>query len=143
MRKCATVEHGVVLAASDPLAGGSKVRADQILDRQGVIYSDDPETERWLTGYFIRHGLPEPTICVRTSSFANGMDLVRHPGFTMIAPIQLSARITDFGLVALPAEPLITRLPAGAYMRSSSASYGAITRFVDLVETHVLAQLPG
>lgn len=143
MRKFATVEHGVVLSADDPLAGQQQVRADEIIDRQWVIYSDDPETERWLTGYFIRNGLPEPVICVRTSSFANGMDLVRHRGFAMIAPIQLSAKITDFGLVALPTEPLITQLPAGAYMRSSSVSYAAITRFVDLVEEQVVAHLPG
>ena len=138
MHKFATVEHGVVLSADDPLAANRKVQATQILDRQWVIYSDDPETERWLTGYFIRNGLPEPDICVRTSSFANGMDLVRQGGFAMIAPIQLSAKITDFGLVALPTDPLITQLPAGAYMRSSSVSYGAITRFVELVEELVM-----
>lgn len=143
MRSFATVEHGIVLSASDPLAGHQRVRAREILDRQWVIYSDDPETERWLTGYFIRNGLPEPVICVRTSSFVNGMDLVRQGGFAMIAPIQLSARITDFGLVALPTDPLITQLPTGAYLRSSSASSGAITRFIELVEAQVAAQLPG
>lgn len=141
MREFTTVEHGVVLSADDPLACNTKVDAEQLLDRQWVIYSDDPETERWLTGYFVRHGLAEPVICVRTSSFANGMDLVRQRGFAMIAPIQLSAKITDFGLVALPTDPLITQLPAGAYMRSSSVSYGAITRFVDLVEEQVIARL--
>lgn len=142
MRKFATVEHGVVLSADDPLASHERVRAGLIADHRWIIYSDDPETERWLSGYFSRNGLPEPDICVRTSSFANGLDMVRQGGFAMIVPIQLSARVREFGLVALPAEPPITRLPAGAYMRSSSAGYRAITRFIDLVEMQVVKSLP-
>lgn len=137
-----TVEHGVVVASDDPLHRSKAVRADELLNRQWLFYSDDPETERWLTGYFARQGFPAPEIVVRTSSFAAGLDLVRRGGFVMMAPVQLARLIAASNLRAICADPPITRLPAGAYVRSSSLGFRAVTRFVELVKSELQTNGP-
>lgn len=133
LRQLTTVEHGIVVAASDPLCRNDKVRAEDLVDRNWLFYSDDPETERWLTGYFIRLGFPAPHIAARTTSFSNGLDLVRLSGFVMMAPVRLATAIKASGLRTISTSPAITSLPAGAYLRGSSQGIGAIARFIDLI----------
>lgn len=133
-RQLTMVEHGVVVAADDPLAAQGYATAEDLAGHRWVVYSDDPETENWLSGYFFRQGLAPPPIAVRTSSFSNGLDVVRSGGFAMIAPVQLQSRIAASGLAAIPTNPAITELPAGAYARSSSLSYLSVRRFIECVE---------
>lgn len=128
------VEHGVVLAADDPLARRGHASAVDLVEHRWVVYSDDPETEAWLSGYYLRQGLAPPVVAVRTSSFSNGLDIVRRGGFAMIAPVQLQSRIAASGLAAIPTEPPITELPAGAYVRRSSLSFRAVERFIACVK---------
>ncbi len=142
LKQLTTVEHGVVVASHDPLSRLKMARPEDLTDRQWLFYSDDPETERWLTGYFVRQGFRAPQIVVRTSSFASGLDLVRRGGFVMMAPVQLSRLIAASDLRAVRAYPPITQLPAGAYARTSSLGFRAVARFIELVASELRTNGP-
>ncbi len=135
VRPLLKVEHGVAVHPRDRLGKYDAVEAGELIDRQWVVYSysDDRDTERWLAGYFSARGLPPPDLSVRTSSFTTGLQIVDSGAFTMAVPIQLRPVIEAAGLHVVRAEPPISQLPAGAYVRRSSLGIRAVTRFVDLV----------
>ena len=135
VRPLLTVEHGVAVHQSDRLCQADAVAAGELVDRRWVVfsYSDDRDTEHWLAGYFAARGLPTPAFWVRTSSFTTGLQMVDSGAFTMPVPIQLRPVIEARGLHVVRADPPITQLPAGAYVRRSSLPIHAVSRFIDLI----------
>lgn len=61
------------------------------------------------------------------------MELVRDSDFVMMAPVQLARMIESTGLRIVKAEPSITNLTSGAYVRPSSMGFAAVKRFLELM----------
>lgn len=127
------LEHGLVLARDYGLGGMEKAQPRQMRDMNWVLYGDDKDTETWLNGYFQRNSLGTPNIAVRTASFATGLGLVREAGFVMLAPIQLETVIQAAGLKIVAADPPISNLTSGAYVRPSSLGFPAIRDFLNIL----------
>lgn len=135
VRPLLTVEHGVAVHPSDRISQYDAVEAGELADRQWIVhsYADDRDMEHWLAGYFSARGMATPAFNMRTSSFTTGLQMVHSGAFTMAVPIQLRPVIEATGLHVVRAEPPITQLPAGAYVRRSSLGIQAVTRFIDII----------
>ena len=132
-----TLEHGVITSKKTELADQKQIFPQQMRDMKWVLYGADKDTEIWLNSYFLRNSLGAPHIAVRTASFATGLGLVRDSGFVMMAPIQLAPVIEDADLKIIPANPTISKLTSGAYVRPSSMGFPAIKRFLELLKLEI------
>ena len=132
--KMTKLEHGIILPSDYKIANQTDVPAEALRDMRWVLYGDDQDTEKWLNDYFRENNLGRPQIAVQTASFNTGLSLVRSSGFVMMAPVQLAAVIKEAGLVIRSANPVITTLTSGAYVRPSSLGFPAIKRFLEILE---------
>lgn len=132
--KMTKLEHGIILPSDYKIANQTDVPAEALRDMRWVLYGDDQDTEKWLNDYFRENSLGRPQIAVQTASFNTGLSLVRSSGFVMMAPVQLAAVIKEAGLVIRSANPVITTLTSGAYVRPSSLGFPAIKRFLEILE---------
>jgi DNA-binding transcriptional LysR family regulator len=130
------VEQGIVLS-DDYLPKGSMLSSTKIPDLPWILYSDDKNNENVLRRYYTEHDMGSPVVAVRTSSFAAGLQLVQAGGYAMMAPLQLRPVVEAAGLHVLSLEPAITQHRAGAYVRESSMGFGAVKRFLELLEVQV------
>ncbi|WP_319533023.1 LysR family transcriptional regulator [uncultured Cohaesibacter sp.] len=128
-----SLEHGLVLAPDHKLGQLEFVYPEQLRDLIWAIYGDDEITEEPLNQYYLRNGLGSPHIAIHTASFATGLGLVRDSGFCMMAPVQIASVIEQSGLRVVRANPPLTNLTSGAYVRPSSLNFPAISRFLDLI----------
>lgn len=135
----AVLEHGIIMPSGSPIAGQSNLPPKHMRGMRWVLYGYDEVAESWLDEYYQKNGLGSPHIAVRTASFATGLGLVRSSGFVMMAPVQLTPVIEAAGLRILSANPAITSLTAGAYVRPSSLGFPAVKRFLDILETEFKA----
>jgi len=133
-----TLEQGLIITEDYECDGIKFVKQDQILPEhlknlKWILYGEDKNTEAWLNDYFQQHQMGLPHIVVRTASFATGLDLVRESGLVMMAPMQLASTIEKAGLRMLTANPTISKLTSGAYLRPSSLHFPVVKRFLDLL----------
>jgi len=131
------LEHGIIIPPETDIKRKPTILPKDMRDMRWVLYGDDHDTEIWLNGYFQRNGLGTPNIAVRTASFATGLGLVRNSGFVMMAPVQLAPVIEEAGLRVLCAQPALTKLTSGAYVRVSSMGIPAIRRFLEILEAEI------
>lgn len=141
VRPMTVVEHGVIMPPGEDTRRGRRLRPERIRSMQWVLYSKNWDSEHWLVSYFARNGLGTPEIAASTSSFATGLDLVRQAGLVMMAPIQLESVVEAAGLQVVSADPPLTRLPAGAYVRQSSLGNPAIELFLEVLSNQL--RMPG
>lgn len=127
------LEHGIIVSPDSEFYDNSYILPEQMREMRWVLYGDDKDTGTWLNNYFQINSLGPPNIAVRTASFATGLGLVSTPGFVMMAPVQLAKVIKEAGLKILSANPAITSLTSGAYVRPSSLGFPAIKRFLELL----------
>ncbi|MBL4644970.1 MAG: LysR family transcriptional regulator [Rhizobiales bacterium] len=130
----AVLEHGIIMSPTSGIAERPYVLPEHMSEMRWVIYGYDEVAEGWLDSYYQRNGLGSPHIVVRTASFATGLGLVRSSGFVMMAPVQLAPVIVEAGLRVLAANPAITSLTVGAYIRPSSIGFPAVKRFLQLLQ---------
>lgn len=135
--KMTKLEHGIILPSDYKIANQTDVPAEALRDMRWVLYGDDQDTEKWLNDYFRENNLGRPQIAVQTASFNTGLSLVRSSGFVMMAPVQLAPVIKEAGLVIRSANPVITTLTSGAYVRPSSLGFPAIKRFLEILEVEL------
>lgn len=128
------VEHGIVIRDDDPNAGLDRIDTTELGDYNWVIFADDPETERTIRKYCVPKAAIAPTIDVRTTSFATGLQLVRQGDFVMSAPLQLAQRIESEGLVIRPNVQGLPQRQAGIHFRKSASGYGAIQSILSYFE---------
>lgn len=129
-----TVEHGIVVRSDNPYAKQKRIDPSLLENYNWVIFAVDPETERTLREYCVPKAEIAPTIDVRTTSFATGLQLVRQGQFVMSAPLQLAQRIQHESLVIRPTEQGMPKRQAGIYFRESSTRFGAIQETLDFFE---------
>lgn len=120
------VEHGIVMRPGDPHADMARIDPSLLSHQHWVIFAVDPETERTIREYCVPKGAFAPTIDVRTTSFATGLQLVRQGNFVMSAPLQLAPVIEAEGLVIRPTLQGMPRRQAGVHLRKSALGYAAI-----------------
>jgi len=127
------LQHGIILSPKHELGSSTIVIPEQMRNLKWVLYGDDEDTETWLNTYFRENNLGMPLVSVHTASFATGMELVRDSNFVMMAPVQLKKMIETAGLRIVKAQPSITNLTSGAYVRPSSMGFPAVKRFLELM----------
>ncbi len=121
-----SVEHGIVLAPDDPNARMEKVDPALLSDYSWIIYTDDSEMERKIQGYYLPKEAISPTVDVRTTSFAAGLQLVSQGNFVMSAPLQLARVIEKEGLKIRPSLNGMPKRKTGIHLRKSSLQYPVI-----------------
>lgn len=126
IRYVVTVEHGIVMCADDPHAACARIDPTRLSQYSWVIFAIDPETENSIRKYCVPKSSISPTIDIRTTSFATGLQLVKQGGFVMSAPLQLAKRIESEGLVVRPTLQGMPVRQAGIHLRKSALSFGAI-----------------
>lgn len=126
VRYVTSVEHGIVIRPDDPNAKEERIDPSKLAQHNWVIFAVDPETERTIRNYCVPKTAIAPTIDVRTTSFATGLQLVRQGKFVMSAPLQLAQRIESEGLVIRPTLQGMPKRQAGIHIRKSAMGYGAI-----------------
>ncbi|MEX3007110.1 LysR family transcriptional regulator [Hoeflea sp. TYP-13] len=131
VRYVTNVEHGIVIRTDDPNAKRDRIDTSDLTDYNWVIFADDPETERTIRKYCVPKAAIAPTIDVRTTSFATGLQLVRQGNFVMSAPLQLARRIESEGLVIRPNLNGLPQRRAGIHIRKSAVGYGSIQAILE------------
>lgn len=125
------VEHGIVVRADDRHAECARIDPSDLTGYNWVIFAVDPETERTIRKYCVPKAAIAPTIDVRTTSFATGLQLVQQGHFVMSAPLQLARRIENEGLVIRPTVQGMPRRQAGIHVRESAVGYGAVQAILE------------
>ncbi len=126
----AVVEQAVVMRIDDPLAGRRHLHPADLAKGNWVAYSAHTEDVPLLAQYFARHGLAGPKIIARSSTFSTALDLTRHLGARMMAPLQLAGIIERAGLKAIAVDPPIGRQSTGAYVRQSGLAVPVIRQLL-------------
>ncbi len=134
VRYITQVEHGIVVRSDDPHARLDRIDPAGLKGYSWVIFAVDPETERTIRKYCLPKTALAPTIDVRTTSFATGLQLVQEGTFVMSAPLQLAQRIENEGLVVRPTLQGMPHRPAGLYVRKSAMGFGVIKSILDFFE---------
>lgn len=120
------VEHGVVMKPNHPCAGERNVDIRDLSGQQWVIFGFDEATETRIEAYSRPTVQKRDVIGIRTTSFATGLQLVKDGPFIMSAPLQLSNRVHNEGLVIKRTMQGMPKRGAGMHFRKSSANFGAI-----------------
>lgn len=131
------LEHGIIIPPNMGVTDHQKMMPEHMQELRWVLYGYDTVAEGWLEDYYKSNGLRSPHITVRTASFATGLELVRSSGFVMMTPIQLKPVIEAAGLKVMPADPPITNLASGAYVRPSTMGFSAVKRFLELLQAEL------
>jgi len=136
-RQLTMVERGVIICESHALAKLEHIAAHDLKECKWIAFNDTSEKEEVITGYFKANGLGTPNIILQTTSLSMAFKLVKETAGAMALPIQLQPVLNEFGLVSRGLDPLMGRIPAGAYFRPSSAPYPIVRRAVQLVQEQI------
>lgn len=128
------VEHGIVMPKSDPATSLERVDPAQFSGKSWVVYTDDPDTEKTISDYYVPGGNTSPNVKVRTTSFTTGLQMVAQGNFVMSAPLQLASNIEAQGLVIRPALKRMKKRGAGLHLRKSSMGFAAIQLLLGTLE---------
>ncbi|MEM9632417.1 MAG: LysR family transcriptional regulator [Pseudomonadota bacterium] len=131
------VEQGVLVSADHPLAIRETVSAQDLQDVSWIVYSDTPENEEMTNAYFALQGLKPPNMVLQTSSFALGLQMLERSRSAMTVPAQLEPTLDRTRYKVLRPDPPISRKPAGAFFRSSSIAFPAVSRLIEIVQAQI------
>ncbi len=120
------VEHGIVMRRDDPHADLVRIDPSLLSHYHWIIFAVDPVVEQKIEDYCVPNSPTTPTVDVRTTSFATGLQLVKQGKFVMSAPLQLAPIVESEGLVIRPTSPRMARRRAGIHLRKSALGYAAI-----------------
>ena len=122
------VEQAVALRADLVPEGRERLAPADLPALEWVGYSKAADSREVLTRYFARHLIGVPRVVAQTSSFATGLDLVRHAGFAMQVPLQVGEAE---GIRVLPVDPPLNSALAGVYLRESSQGVPAVMALIE------------
>lgn len=128
-----TVEHGLALSASHPLAHKPVLNIEDLSDMSWAIYSDTSEYDQVFPAFFETQGLAPPKFAIQSTSFALSLQMVANSDYVMPLPIQLEPILDLERLRIVRTSPPISVRPAGAFVRHSSLHYPIVTRLIDIV----------
>lgn len=132
-------DYGVIVRPDHPLKQKRVLAPADLLGWTWIVYQQDEVVEERLRIFFRRHQLEPPSIALRTSSFAAGLQLVSGSDYVMAAPTQLAPAIRNAGLTILRTKQSMWRFPSGIWYRTSSLGYPIIQRFIEVTKATVPA----
>ncbi|WP_238368665.1 LysR family transcriptional regulator [Mesobacterium pallidum] len=132
------VELAVFLLATDPVCARGMLQPKDMAQFKWVAHSAATTNVPILRRYYATHRLGTPHIAARSTSFATALDVVRHMGLKMLAPLQISGLVESSGLRVLRTDPPIERNRTAAYIRKSSLDLPAVSCLID--ELHSLVR---
>ncbi|WP_136661044.1 LysR family transcriptional regulator [Nitratireductor sp. XY-223] len=133
------IEHGVVFKRGHMAESQQFVTPAHFTGASWVIYTDDPETEKAISDFYLPEETDTVNVKVRTTSFFTGLELVSQGNFVMSAPLQLESVIKAHGLEIRPVAGGMQRRDAGVHVRKSSLGYPAIRVLLDALDNTGIA----
>lgn len=125
------VEHGIVFKRGHGAERDKFVTPAHFADTAWVIYTDDPQTEKAISDFYLPEVSDTVHVRVRSASFVTGLEMVSQGNFVMSAPLQLESVINAHGLEIRPVVGGMQKRTAGVHVRRSSLGYPAINMLLE------------
>ena len=129
-----SVEVGLAISTSHPLAQKPAINVSELGDMQWTVYTDTPDNEDLVRAHFMSQGLAPPRFAIQSTSFALGLQMVADGDFIMPMPIQLREIVNSDKVSIVRTSPPISHRSSGAYVRHSSLQYPIVSRLIEIVK---------